>query len=95
MDEFKIWALEDASSVVELESQRQMEAESLLEDTLVANPDLLMPGLKLGRQADADRGRAAGPAGSGQIRQALAVRIEAWHPYTRGGSAGDRLRGRP
>jgi len=36
---------------VELESQRQMEAESLLEDTLVANPDLLMPGLKLvGRQ---------------------------------------------
>ena len=51
MDEFKIWALEDASSVVELESQRRMEAESLLEDTLVANPDLLMPGLKLvGRQ---------------------------------------------
>ena len=51
MDELKIWALEDASSVVELESQRQMEAESLLEDTLVANPDLLMPGLKLvGRQ---------------------------------------------
>ena len=51
MDELKIWALEDASSVVELESQRQMEAESLLEDTLVANPDLLMPDLKLvGRQ---------------------------------------------
>ena len=51
MDELKIWALENASSVVELEPQRQMEAESLLEDTLVANPDLLMPGLKLvGRQ---------------------------------------------
>ena len=51
VDELKIWALEDASSVVELESQRQMAAESLLEDTLVANPDLLMPGLKLvGRQ---------------------------------------------
>ena len=51
MDEFKIWALEDAASVVELESQRRMEAESLLEDTLVAYPDLLMPGLKLvGRQ---------------------------------------------
>ena len=51
MDEFKIWALEDASSVVELQSQRQMEAESLLEDTLVKNPDLLMPGLRLvGRQ---------------------------------------------
>ncbi len=51
MDELKIWLLEDVSSVVELEPQRQMEAESLLEDTLVANPDLLMPGLKLvGRQ---------------------------------------------
>ena len=51
MDELKIWALDDASSVVELESRRQMESESLLEDTLVANPDLLMPGLKLvGRQ---------------------------------------------
>ena len=51
MDEFKIWALEDAASVVELKSQRRVEAESLLEDTLVANPDLLMPGLELvGRQ---------------------------------------------
>ena len=51
MDEFKIWALEDACSVIELEPQRQMDAESLLEDTLVANPDLLMPGLTLvGRQ---------------------------------------------
>ena len=38
MDEFKIWALEDASSVVELEPQRQVEAESLLEDTLVGHP---------------------------------------------------------
>lgn len=51
MDEFKVWALEDATSAVELESQRQVEAETLLEDTLVANPDLLLPGLELvGRQ---------------------------------------------
>ena len=51
MDEVRIWALEDASRVVELESRGRMEAESLLEDTLVANPDLLIPGLKLvGRQ---------------------------------------------
>ena len=51
MHELKIWALADGSSVMELESQRQMEAESRLEDTVVANPDLLMPGLKLvGRQ---------------------------------------------
>ena len=61
MDEFKIWALEDASSVVELQSQRQMEAESLLEDTLVANPDLLMPGLELvGRQTPTRAGRGLG-----------------------------------
>ena len=51
MDEFKVWALEDATSVVELKSQRQVDAESLLEDTLVGHPNLLMPGLELvGRQ---------------------------------------------
>ena len=51
MDEVKVWALEDASTVVELKSRGQMEAESLLENTLVANPDLLLPGLQLvGRQ---------------------------------------------
>ena len=51
MDQFKIWALDEGSSAVELESQRQMETESLLEETLVANPNLLMPGLTLiGRQ---------------------------------------------
>ncbi len=51
MKEVRIWALEDASTVVELQSRGQVEAESLLEETLVANPDLLLPGLKLvGRQ---------------------------------------------
>ena len=51
MDEVKIWAIEDASTVVELTPQGRMEAESLLEETLVANPDLLLPGLRLvGRQ---------------------------------------------
>ena len=54
MDEVRIWAIEDASTasaVVELKPRGQVEAESLLEDTLVANPDLLIPGLKLvGRQ---------------------------------------------
>ena len=51
MDEVKIWAIEDTSTIVELQSRGRMEAESLLEDTLVANPDLLLPGLKLvGRQ---------------------------------------------
>ena len=51
MDQFKIWALDKGSAAVELESQRQMETESLIEETLVANPDLLIPGLTLiGRQ---------------------------------------------
>ena len=51
MDEVRIWAIEDASTVVALKSQGRVEAESFLEDTLVANPDLLLPDLKLvGRQ---------------------------------------------
>ena len=54
MDEVRIWAIEDASTasaVVELKPRGQVETESLLEDTLVANPDLLIPGLKVvGRQ---------------------------------------------
>ena len=51
MDEVRIWALEDASTAVALKPAGRMEAESLLEETLVANPDLLLPGLKLvGRQ---------------------------------------------
>ena len=95
------WAslpVEDWSScrtVVELTSKGQMEVESLLEATLVANPDLLIRGPQVGRQADTHRGRAARPAGYGQIRQALLVRVEARHADPRGGCAGDRLRGRP
>ena len=51
MDEVRIWAIEDASTVVALKSHGRVEAESFLEDTLVANPDLLLPDLKLvGRQ---------------------------------------------
>ncbi len=48
--------------------------ESLLEDTLVANPDLLMPGLTLVGRQTPTAGGPARPAESGQIRQALAVR---------------------
>ena len=51
MDEVKIWAVDDASTVVSLDSKSQVDTEALLEETLVANPDLLMPGLTLvGRQ---------------------------------------------
>ena len=51
MDEVKIWAVDDASNVVSLASKGQTDTEALLEETLVRNPGLLMPGLTLvGRQ---------------------------------------------
>ncbi|MCY4028579.1 MAG: endonuclease NucS [Acidobacteria bacterium] len=47
----KLGAILHGYAVVELKSRERVEAESLLEDTLVANPDLLGPGLKrVGRQ---------------------------------------------
>lgn len=57
MDEVKIWALGGDSSVVPLASKGQTDTESLLEETLVRNPDLLIPGLRLvGRQTPTDGG---------------------------------------
>ena len=57
MDEVKIWALDGDSSVVPLASKGRTETESLLEETLVRNPDLLIPGLRLvGRQTPTDGG---------------------------------------
>ena len=51
MDEVKIWTVDDASNAVSLKPTSQVDAESLLEETFVRNPDLLMPGLMLvGRQ---------------------------------------------
>ena len=51
MDEVKIWAVDDASTVASLHSKSQVDTEALLEETLVKNPGLLMPGLTLvGRQ---------------------------------------------
>ena len=53
-DEIKIWALDgssEANKVTELEPTNRTETEQMLEDTLVANPEMLMPGLTLvGRQ---------------------------------------------
>ena len=57
MDEVKIWAIDDSSAAVPLESKSQVDTESLLEETLVRNPDLLIPGLKLvGRQTPMEGG---------------------------------------
>ena len=57
MDEVKIWALDGDSNVTPLASKNQTDTESLLEETLVRNPDLLIPGLRLvGRQTPTDGG---------------------------------------
>ena len=57
MDEVKIWALDGESNVTPLASKDQTATESLLEETLVRNPDLLIPGLRLvGRQTPTDGG---------------------------------------
>ena len=57
MDEVKIWAVHDASNVEPLASKGHTDTESLLEDTLVKNPELLIPGLTLvGRQTPTEGG---------------------------------------
>ena len=57
MDEVKIWALDGDSNITPLASKDQTATESLLEETLVRNPDLLIPGLRLvGRQTPTDGG---------------------------------------
>ena len=51
MDEVKIWTIQDNSEAVALDSRSRVDTEALLEETLVKNPSLLMPGLTLvGRQ---------------------------------------------
>lgn len=56
MEEVKIWAIE-GSGVVEVERAEKTETEKTLEDTLVANPGLLMEGLTLvGRQTPTQGG---------------------------------------
>ena len=57
MDEVKIWAIDDDSKVVPLASKGRTDTESLLEETLVKNPELLIPGLTLvGRQTPTEGG---------------------------------------
>ena len=57
MDEVKIWALDGDANVVPFASKGETDTELLLEETLVRNPDLLIPGLRLvGRQTPTDGG---------------------------------------
>ena len=57
-DEIRIWAIDGASKAVEqVQPTEWKETEGSLEDALVKNPDMLMPGLKLvGRQTPTESG---------------------------------------
>lgn len=57
-DDIRIWEIDDSSkAATPLESTDRMETEQSLEDVLVRNPGVLMPGLTLvGRQAQTDSG---------------------------------------
>ena len=56
MEEIRIWSIGD-SGVRQIQLADAMESEMLLERTLVKNPDLLMPGLRLvGRQTPTEGG---------------------------------------
>ena len=57
-DDIKIWEIDGSSKAAELvESTNRMQTERFLEDVLVRNPDMLMPGLTLvGRQTPTDSG---------------------------------------
>ena len=56
-DEIKIWATDGTGGATPLETAHQMATELQLEDTLVNNPNMLVPGLSLiGRQAPTDDG---------------------------------------
>ena len=57
LDEIKIWAMDGPKGATPLEMAAQVETERLLEDTLVKNPEMLMPGLTLvGRQTPTEGG---------------------------------------
>ena len=57
MEEIKLWVVEGSKAVVEVPGADRTESERMLEDTLVANPNLLMPRLTLvGRQTQTEGG---------------------------------------
>ena len=57
MDEVKIWSVDGDSNVESLARKSQTDTEELLEETLVKNPGMLLPGLRLvGRQTPTEGG---------------------------------------
>ena len=57
-DDIRIWEIDDSSkAATPVETTNRMESEHWLEEVLVTNPDMLMPGLTLvGRQTPTDSG---------------------------------------
>ena len=50
-EEINVWAIDDENTATSLGSKKQVDTEALLEEILVKNPKLLLPGLRLvGRQ---------------------------------------------
>lgn len=57
LEEIKLWAMDNSGGATPLPFAQQAESERILEDTLVNNPEMLMPGLTLvGRQTRTDEG---------------------------------------
>ena len=57
MEELKMWTVGNGGEAAPVKQVRHIETENLLEKTLVKNPDMLIPGLKLvGRQTPTDGG---------------------------------------
>ena len=57
MDEIKLWAVEGPTQVADIKPTDRLASESFFEETLVNNPEMLMPGLKLvGRQTPTEGG---------------------------------------
>ena len=56
-EEINVWAIDDENKATSLESKKRVDTEALLEEILVKNPSLLLPGLRLiGRQTPTTSG---------------------------------------
>ena len=56
-EEINVWAIDDENRATSLESKKRVDTEALLEEILVKNPSLLLPGLRLiGRQTPTTSG---------------------------------------
>ena len=82
-DEIKIWAMDASGGATPLALAQQTETEQKLEDVLVVNPEMLLPGLTLvGRQTRTEGG-PLDLLGVDEDGRACGFRVEAWRPESR------------